>query len=80
MDINKLSLNINKTKAMMFGYSKTNLEPKLFIEGIQIENVSENIFLGVIIDNKLSWKAHVRHKNKNFQKPLYFKQSQTLSW
>lgn len=61
MDNNKLSLNLNKTKAMIFGNSTTKSELQIMIEGVQIENVNENKFLGVIIDSKLSWIAHVRH-------------------
>lgn len=70
MDSNKLSLNLNKTKAMTFGNYKYNSELQIKIEGVQIENVIENKFLGVIIDNKLSWKAHIRHIRTKVSKTL----------
>ena len=70
MDTNKLSLNLNKTKAMMFGNSKTNPKLQIMIGGVHIENVDENKFLGVIIDRKLSWKAHVRHIKTKISKSL----------
>lgn len=71
MDINKLSLNINKTKAMTFGNFPENAHPQIRINGIQIENVCETKFLGVIIDNKLSWKSHIRHIKTKVSKSLY---------
>ena len=46
---NKLTLNINKT----------NISIKL--EGKLITRVSETKFLGVIIDDKLNWKAHISY-------------------
>ncbi|KAK0146590.1 putative RNA-directed DNA polymerase from transposon BS [Merluccius polli] len=62
-DINKLSLNLKKTKYMVFGKQKplldTNIEIK--IDNILLERVYENMFLGVIIDHKFSWKPHINH-------------------
>ena len=37
LDINKLSLNLNKTKVMMFSSSDSNLELELVIDGVHIE-------------------------------------------
>ena len=59
---NKLSLNIGKTHFMLF----TNKKRKdhyvnIMIDGTKIEEVKKTKFLGVIIDNKLSWKDHVAH-------------------
>uniref|UniRef100_A0A669B1C7 Reverse transcriptase domain-containing protein n=1 Tax=Oreochromis niloticus TaxID=8128 RepID=A0A669B1C7_ORENI len=70
MDINKLSLNINKTKAMFFGNLKYNIDLPIIIEGVPIDNVSENKFLGVVIDNKISWKPHVRHIKTKISRSL----------
>ena len=56
-DENKLTLNLSKTKYTFFGNSPTNTENKL-MNGIELERVSEITFLGVLIDNKLSWKPH----------------------
>ena len=60
---NKLSLNITKTKYMVFRYKQTpvsnipNLE--LHINHSMIEKVSEFDFLGITIEETLSWKSHV---------------------
>lgn len=70
MDTNKLSLNLNKTKAIVFGSFSSELDFKLIIDGVQIETANENAFLGVIIDNKLSWKAHIRHIKTKISKSL----------
>ena len=34
---------------------------QLEVQGVVIERVGENKFLGVIIDDKLNWKPHIRH-------------------
>ena len=56
-DINKSSLNLNKTKIMIFGNCRMNSQ----IDGVIIERVAVNTFLGVIIDETLSWKPHIKH-------------------
>ena len=60
-DYNKLSLNVSKTKFILFGKKKVNIQVKLEIDGVEIEQVKDNKFLGVIIDDQLSWKAHIKH-------------------
>ena len=64
MQANKLHINMKKSCYMHFrprGHSTdTDVnDPPLTINGIEIDEVSETKFLGVIIDNKLSWAAHV---------------------
>ena len=59
---NKLSLNIKKTQFMMFsGFKKNKPSIKLNIEGEPISETIKSKFLGVIIDNKLSWKDHIAY-------------------
>lgn len=41
-DVNKLSLNLSKTKIMLFGKHKTNPQVQLKIDNISIERVYEN--------------------------------------
>ena len=60
--MNKLSLNIGKTHFMVFTNEKKRLNDlNILIDGTRIEEVKKTKFLGVIIDNKLSWKDHVAH-------------------
>ena len=58
-DINKLSLNISKTNFIIFGNKKTYVPINLTINGIKLEQTNQTKFLGIIIDNKLTWKPHI---------------------
>ena len=60
-DCNKLSLNVSKTNFMLFGKGRSNTHVQIEIDGVAINRVHENKFLGVIIDDKLSWKQHIIH-------------------
>jgi hypothetical protein len=58
---NKLSLNIAKTNYMLFKNRHSNLnyqDPDIVIDDISILRVSNTKFLGVIIDECLSWDNH----------------------
>jgi len=60
MKANQLSLNSNKTKAMVFHMQQKRVHiPELFIDGNSIEFVSSFNFLGICLDSSLSWKPHV---------------------
>ena len=62
LNINKLSFNVKKTKFMIFHHYQRNLNnitPRLKIYSETIEKVSEFNFLGLTIDEHLSWKPHV---------------------
>ncbi len=52
-DVNKLSLNLNKTKYLIFGNHKINIQLWVIIDNVKIERVYDNKFLGVIIDHQL---------------------------
>lgn len=60
-NVNKLSLNLKKTKLMCFGYQKIDIPVHIMINNTNIERVQQNVFLGVIIDEKLSWKPHINY-------------------
>ena len=53
LSTNKLSLNINKTH-----FSQ---QMSITIDGQQIEQVKYTKFLGLLIDEELSWKYHINH-------------------
>ena len=69
-DTNKLTLNLSKTKYIIFGNRPTNTDKNLTINNIEIERVNEIKFLGVIIDNKLSWKPHIMYIKSKMSKSL----------
>ena len=56
---NKLSLNLHKTAAMQFWNNNTSLE--LQVDNIKIPIVESTKFLGVQIDNQLTWHNHANH-------------------
>ena len=58
---NNLILNANKTNCLFFfpSYTAVPAYPKLTISNTNTECVSSTKFLGLYIDNKLSWKTHI---------------------
>ena len=58
--LNKLSLNVSKTNFMRFGNRHSNVKIKLSIGDMEIEEVLVTKFLGILMDNKLNWKEHIR--------------------
>ena len=61
--INKLSLNISKTKFMIFHYYQRrigHLIPEIKINNILIQQVSDFNFLGLTIDENFTWNPHIQ--------------------
>ena len=60
---NRLSLNLEKTKCMFFHNSKIkiNNQPRLYIRNHKIDCVRHTNFLGLIIDETLTWREHIKH-------------------
>ena len=56
---NKLSLNVTKTKCMFFHTRKTLLLINLSINNAKVENVIKFNYLGFMLDECLSWNAHI---------------------
>ena len=67
---NKLIINLTKTHSMLFTNKHGNLKLPLKIQNIDIEEKSETCFLGVIIDNKLTWKHHIQHISNKISKSI----------
>jgi hypothetical protein len=60
--INKLSINTEKTKYMLFhAHKNEDTNFTISINDITIERVSSCKFLGVLIDSKLNWKKHITY-------------------
>ena len=60
---NKLSLNISKTDFIIFKSSRKKLKNKanVIIKKHTIDQVKCTKFLGIYIDEELSWKYHINH-------------------
>jgi len=70
---NKLSLNVSKTHFMLFRSSSTfiaNRDLSILINNTHIEEVSCTKFLGVIIDNRLSWHEHTTYIQRKICKSI----------
>ena len=57
---NKLIINLTKTHSMLFTLKRGNYSLEMNIGDKLIEEKSETTFLGIEIDNKLNWKAHIK--------------------
>ena len=55
---NRLSINLKKTSYMIFTNKPTHANVKIVFNGTPIDKVNYTRFLGVIIDNNLTWKYH----------------------
>ena len=59
---NKLSLNANKTKYMMFhamNKGLSHLNQRIHINIVEIQKVNQFQFVGLTIDENLTWKHHI---------------------
>ena len=66
---NKLTINTEKTKSMFFGKIKTySKQEQINIDKKRIENVDSIRYLGITIDNKLSFKNHIDVVNQKLIK------------
>ena len=63
LKVNKLSLNVKKTHYMIFSKKKNLQKPSvnLKIDGEPLSEVNKTKFLGIVIDNKLSWNDHINY-------------------
>ena len=59
LSVNKLSLNVDKTNFILFGNRKNIDNVCISMNNSIITRVRATKFLGVIIDEKLTWKDHI---------------------
>ena len=67
---NKLSLNLQKTKYMIFSNTIEALPADIILDDSPLECVSQITFLGITVDNKLSWKPHVLNVCKTLSRNI----------
>ena len=60
---NKLSVNASKTNFMMMGTTRQTSKPensiKVILDNVELSRVNKTKFLGVLIDENLTWKDHI---------------------
>ena len=69
---NRLTLNVNKTKYMLFSKRKNNLpgEINLRINNNDIQSVTEFNFLGLYLNSKLNWDTHINVIGKKLSRAV----------
>jgi len=71
LKLNKMSLNCNKTKAMIFHKPQKHIQyPKIKIQDQEIEYVKQFNFLGITLDCHLRWKPHALNVSKKLSKTI----------
>ena len=67
--MNKLSLNTQKTKMMVFYRKQKHIKEFNFaINGAKIDRVESFNFFGITLNDKLSWSHHVDVVKKKYPK------------
>ena len=62
-------LNVSQANFMIFG-NKKNEGCKIYINDVEIEEVSSTKFLGVIIDKKLNWQRQIQNVQRKISKSV----------
>ena len=71
LKVNKLSLNANKTKLMIFHMPQRKLNPPIIkIDEIQLEPISNFNFLGIIINENINWSKHINKISYSISKTI----------
>lgn len=70
---NDMSFNATKTKYILFKRKRqdTYIIPAIFINGAEIEQTSQAKYLGLIIDEDLSWKPHLQYLKRLLNPYIY---------
>ena len=67
---NKLIINISKTQLMVFTNTSNRDNVSITVNNQIINEISETKFLGVMLDNKLYWDAHIKHITDKMSKSV----------
>ena len=71
LSANKLSLNVDKSNFLHFHYGKK-IKPtiRISINDVEVKGKCSVKYLGTMIDNKLSWKAHIEYIRTKLSKSI----------
>ena len=69
---NRLSVNLRKTCFMGFGAKAHSSfgSNKISLNGVDIAKVNHAKFLGVLVDDKLTWESHITHISNKVAKNI----------
>ena len=77
---NKLHINVNKTVALDTRQKRVNIdENSIVIDGNIIPFITNTKFLGINIDNNLTWKAHINYITTKISKGVGVKNYHIIS-
>ena len=62
---------MSKTHLMVFTNKKRPQNISLNVKGTIIKETTETKFLGIYLDNKLSWNSHIKHISSKISKSVY---------
>ena len=68
---NKLSLNVTKTNFMLFSRNADAVDIEVKIDDVIVNRVDATKFLGVVIDDKLTWKKHIETVKSKVSKSIF---------
>ena len=69
LKLNKLSLNAQKTKLMVFHRKQKHVdEMNVQINGTKFKSLKSFNFLGIMLDENLTWKSHIEMVGKKISK------------
>ena len=71
---NKLSVNASKTNFMIIGTTHQTSKPenniKVILDNVELSRVNKTKFLGVLIDENLTWKDHIDAISKRMSRNI----------
>ena len=67
---NKLIINLSKTHSMLFTNKRGDRKITIRANNHNLEQKRECKFLGVIVDDRITWKAHINHISSKISKSL----------
>ena len=70
LKVSKLTLNVKKKKIMLFSNSISNLPGNVTFNNTVLEKVDTIKFLGLTIDENLSWKIHINNISKTISRNI----------
>ena len=67
--MNRLTPNVSKTKLMLFSHVNIN-PPDIFFNNVKLEYVNNFKYLGMLLDNKLTFYQHTKYVNSKVNQTL----------
>ena len=68
---NKLTLNVEKTSFMIFSRGEKKYNFKIKFGNTYLTQSHQTKYLGVILDDKMSWTPHIRHVEKKISSSIW---------